>query len=174
MAEHRSIARGTASGYRGAPSRVRAGPSSITEFIMSRIAVAILVSLLATGIAHATGAATGGCGDQSKVAPDQRVTNTARWTTASETDTFAYDVYRGDSENGKFVKITKKPILGNGTTSETHKYEFVDDTIDPCKEYWYYVEEITTSGERTKFTSVFKAEAKRHPVDAHAVDAKSH
>jgi len=141
---------------------------------MSRIAVAILVPLLATGIAHAAGAAASGCGDQSKVPADQRVTNTARWTTASEANTFAYDVYRGDSENGKFVKITKKPILGNGTTSETHKYEFVDDTIDPCKEYWYYVEEISTAGERVKFTSVFRAKAKRSPADAHAADAKGH
>jgi hypothetical protein len=145
-----------------------------------RVAVACLGLVLFAGLAQAAAApAAGGCGDQSKVAPDKRVTNTARWTTASETDTFAYDVYRGDSENGKFVRITKKPVLGNGTTSETHKYEFVDDTIDPCKEYWYYVEEIATSGERTKFTSVFKAKAKRHadgtPVEAHpVVDKKDH
>ena len=141
---------------------------------MSRIAVAFLAPLLAIGAAHAAGAAAGGCGDQSKVPADQRVTNTARWTTASEADTFAYDVYRGDTENGKFTRITKKPILGNGTTSETHKYEFVDDTIDPCKEYWYYVEEITTAGERVKFTSVFRAKAKRSPAAAPAADAKGH
>ena len=147
---------------------------NITESIMSRIAVAFLAPLLVTGIAYAAGAPTGGCGDQSKVPADQRVTNTARWTTASESDTFAYDVYRSDSENGKFVKITKKPILGNGTTSETHKYEFVDDTIDPCKEYWYYVEEITTGGGRVKFTSVFKAKAKRSQADTHTADAKGH
>ena len=143
---------------------------------MSRIAVALLASLLAAGAAHAAGPAGGGCGDQSKVPPGERVTNTARWTTASENDTFGYDVYRGDSENGKFTRITKKPILGHGTTSETNKYEFVDDTIDPCKDYWYYVEEITTAGERVKFTSVFKAKAKRQPpaTDAKAADAKGH
>ena len=131
---------------------------------MTRIALALLVTLLFGSAAQAAApAAGGGCGSQAKVPADQRVTNTARWTTASEQNTFGYDVYRSDSENGKFVRITKKPVLGNGTTSETHKYEFVDDTIDPCKEYWYYVEEITTSGERTKFTTVFKAKAKRHP-----------
>ncbi len=140
---------------------------------MSRIAVAFLAPLLAIGAAHAAGATSGGCGDQSKVPAEQRVTNTARWTTASEADTFAYDVYRSDSEKGKFTRITKKPILGNGTTSETHKYEFVDDTIDPCKEYWYYVEEITTGGERVKFTSEFKAKAKRSPTSP-AADPKGH
>lgn len=141
---------------------------------MLRIAVACLAFVLSAGAAFAA-AAGGGCGDQSKVPADKRVTNTARWTTASETNTFGYDVYRSDSENGKFTRITKKPVLGNGTTSDTHKYEFVDDTIDPCKEYWYYVEEITTSGERVKFTSVFKAKAKRHPEgESHpATDKKS-
>ena len=138
---------------------------------MFRIAAASFASLLAAGSACAAGAG-GGCGDQSKVPAAERVTNTARWTTASESDTFGYDVYRGDSEDGKFVRISKKPILGHGTTSETNKYEFVDDTIDPCKDYWYYVEEITTAGERVKFTSVFKAKAKRQPeggpTEAHA------
>jgi hypothetical protein len=140
---------------------------------MSRIAIALFALLLASGIVHAAGTPAGGCGDQSKIPAEQRVTNTARWTTASEVNTFGYDVYRSDTENGKFVRITKKPILGNGTTSETHKYEFVDDTIDPCKEYWYYVEEVTTAGERSKFTSVFKAKAKRS-ADGHAADSKSH
>ena len=141
-----------------------------------RVALACLGILLIGGVAQAADAPAGGCGDQSKVAPEKRVTNTARWTTASETDTFAYDVYRSDSEKGKFVRITKKPVLGNGTTSETHKYEFVDDTIDPCKEYYYYVEEVATSGQRTKFTSVFKAKAKRHadgsPADTHPAGGK--
>ena len=143
---------------------------------MSRTAAALLLLLFAVGVAHAADPPPGRCGDQSKLPPAERVANTARWTTASESDTFGYDVYRGDSENGKFTRITKKPILGHGTTSETNKYEFVDDTIDPCKEYYYYVEEITTAGERSKFTSVFKAKAKRQPpgAEAKAADAKGH
>ena len=140
---------------------------------MTRIVLAFLATLLFGSAAYAAGpVAAGACGSQAKVPADQRVTNTARWTTASEENTFGYDVYRGDSEDGKFVRITKKPVLGNGTTSETHKYEFVDDTIDPCKEYWYYVEEISTSGDRAKFTTVFKAKAKRHP-DGTPAEAKA-
>ena len=139
---------------------------------MTRIVLALLATLLLGSAAYAAApVAAGACGSQAKVPADQRVTNTARWTTASEENTFGYDVYRGDSEDGKFVRITKKPVLGNGTTSETHQYEFIDDAIDPCKEYWYYVEEMTTSGERSKFTTVFKAKAKRNP-DGTPADAK--
>lgn len=103
----------------------------------------------------------GVCGDQSAVPKDQRLANTPRWTTASEVENFGYDVFRGDSEDGEFTKLNAEPLLGAGTTDETKKYEFRDDTIDPCREYWYYVESIDTNGGREKFTPVFKAGAKR-------------
>ncbi len=105
----------------------------------------------------------GDCGDQSKVPEDQRVANTARWSTASEQNSFSFDVFRGDTEKGEFTKITKMPLMGAGTTDETHKYEYRDDTIDPCKDYWYYVESTSTKGEKEKFTPVFHASAKRKP-----------
>ncbi len=116
-------------------------------------------------------AAGDGCGSQAKVPADQRVANTPHWTTASEEENFGYDVFRSDvGEKGPFVKLTKTPMLGNGTTDETHEYKFPDDAIDPCKDYWYYVESIQTNGTREKFTPVFRAPAKRHPAtktDAH-------
>lgn len=103
----------------------------------------------------------GQCGDQSALPAEQRLANTPKWTTASEVDNFGYDVFRGDAEEGPFTKLTANPILGAGTSDETHKYEFRDDTIDPCHAYWYYVESISTGGVREKFTPVFKAPAKR-------------
>lgn len=126
----------------------------------------------ATDAAPATAAAAsvpeGACGDQSALPKEQRLANTPRWTTASEVDNFGYEVFRGDSEQGPFTKLSAEPLLGAGTTDETKKYEFRDDTIDPCKEYWYYVESIATNGEREKFTPVFKAAAKRRPAAAPA------
>ena len=106
----------------------------------------------------------GECGDQGKTVPDQRVANTARWTTASEQDNFGFDVYRSDTENGEFKKLTKDPIVGAGTSDETHKYEYRDDSVDPCREYWYYVEGVSTSGTREKFTPTFRAPPKRRAV----------
>ena len=96
---------------------------------------------------------------------DERLSNTAHWSTASESENFGYDVYRAASEKGPFVKLTKQPILGNGTTDETHEYRYVDSAIDPCKDYWYYVESISSQGTREKFTPVFRAPAKRRAAD---------
>lgn len=110
----------------------------------------------------------GECGDQGKTVLDQRVANTARWTTASEQDNFGFDVYRSDTEKGEFKKLTKDPIVGAGTSDETHKYEYRDDSVDPCREYWYYVEGISTSGTREKFTPTFRAPPKRRAVGSAA------
>ncbi|HST27634.1 MAG TPA: hypothetical protein VLK26_04625 [Rudaea sp.] len=128
-----------------------------------RIIAGLALVLPLAAFATAPTPVAGGCGSQAQVPPAQRVKNTAHWTTASEENNFGYDVYRAMSEKGPFAKLTKTPILGNGTTLETHNYAFADDGIDPCKDYWYYVESIATDGSREKFTPVFHVPAKRHP-----------
>jgi len=94
--------------------------------------------------------------------------NTIRWTTASEVDSFGFDVFRGESESGPFERLNAKPIAGAGTSDESHSYAFVDDTIDPAKEYFYYVESISIDGVREKFTPVNRAKAKIPPAPAPA------
>jgi hypothetical protein len=86
--------------------------------------------------------------------------NTIRWETASEVDSFGFDVYRGESEEGPFERLNAKPIAGAGTSDESHAYVYVDDTIDPAKEYFYYVESIAIDGTRERFTPVNRARAK--------------
>lgn len=125
------------------------------------------VAFLLMGLSVTAGAAESHlCGDQSKLPKEQRLANTPTWTTASEQDNFGYDVYRSESEQGTFVKLTKDPLLGAGTSDQTHKYDYRDDSIDPCKDYWYYIESISTSGAREKFTPTFKAPAKRAAKEA--------
>ena len=146
---------------------------------MYRIVVLILASLIfdASVPAAQAPAPAGVCTDQSKLPADKRITNKVSWVTASESENFGYDVYRGESADGKFIKLTKQPILGAGTTYETHQYKFIDETLNPCKDYWYYVESITTQGGREKFTPVFKRPAKLNtdgsPVAAPSTD-KAH
>jgi len=87
-------------------------------------------------------------------------TNTVRWATASESDIFGYHVYRGASEEGPFERLTDDPIPGAGNTDETNHYEFVDDTIDPHRAYYYYVETVSMGGEQSRFTPIIRAEPK--------------
>lgn len=89
--------------------------------------------------------------------------NTVRWSTASEVDNFGYDVYRATSADGPFERLTRDPVPGAGTTDLPQRYSYVDDSIDPHQAYYYYVESISLSGERERFTPVIRAKPKLPP-----------
>ena len=91
---------------------------------------------------------------------EQVYQNTIKWSTASEVDNFGFDVYRGSTAEGPFERLNEDPIAGGGTTDEPRYYEYVDDTIDPRETYYYYVESISMSGVREKFTPIGKARPK--------------
>jgi hypothetical protein len=97
------------------------------------------------------------------------LSNTIKWSTASEVENFGYDVFRGDKEEGPFTKLNSKIIAGAGTVDEPRYYQYVDETIEAGKEYWYYVESVSHAGVREKFTPVFKSKAKT--ADGKAVAA---
>jgi len=112
--------------------------------------------LLAFGLALAAAAA--------EDPGSSRLANTVRWTTASEVDNFGYDVYRGDEEDGPFRRLNAQPIPGGGTTDTPQHYEYVDDTIESGRAYYYYVESISMSGARERMTPVFRAPPKGEPA----------
>ena len=87
-------------------------------------------------------------------------TNTLRWKTASEQDNFGYDIFRADSEDGPFEQINTELIEGAFDSDEENAYSYTDTTIDPTKAYWYYVESISMSGVRERFTPILPAKAK--------------
>jgi len=91
--------------------------------------------------------------------------NTIKWSTASEVDNFGYDIYRSESEDGPFERINTEIVEGAGTTDEVSRYEFVDDTIDPHTTYYYYVESISMSGVRERFTPIAKTPPKTPPAE---------
>jgi hypothetical protein len=105
------------------------------------------------------------CGDQSHLPKEQRLFNKIKWKTASEQDNFGYEIFRSDTEDGEYVVVTEEMMEGAGTTSDESYYEFRDDTIDPCKRYYYYVESISTDGVREAFTPKFRSKYKIQPED---------
>lgn len=99
------------------------------------------------------------------IAGDQgeRYKNTLKWSTASEVSNFGYDIYRSENSDGPFERVTKRPIEGAGTTDLISRYEFQDDSIDPHKPYYYYIESISVDGVRKRFSPVKFADAKLKP-----------
>ncbi|MEM6794705.1 MAG: hypothetical protein AAF725_12065 [Acidobacteriota bacterium] len=99
-------------------------------------------------------------GAEETAAEPETYTNTIKWATASEVDNFGFDVFRAEAEDGPFTRLTADPVEGAGTVDEPQRYEFVDDTIDPKKAYFYYVESISMSGVRERFTPVVRVKPK--------------
>jgi hypothetical protein len=89
-----------------------------------------------------------------------KLSNTLRWSTASEEEVFGFDVYRATRREGPFVRLTKTPVLAAGQSDTQQNYSFVDDAIVPEIEYFYYIEEISMSSERHRVTPVITAPAK--------------
>lgn len=100
-----------------------------------------------------------GCAIEPKESSDQLI-NVISWSTASESDNFGFDVYRSETEQGPFVRISTEPLAGGGTTDLPRNYRFVDETIVSGQEYFYYVESISLSGQRQQFTPLMHAPPK--------------
>ncbi|MCB1056369.1 MAG: peptidyl-prolyl cis-trans isomerase [Acidobacteria bacterium] len=85
-----------------------------------------------------------------------------RWSTASEFECYGYHVYRGESPDGPFERMTAKPIACAGTSDVPQSYRFEDASATPGKVYYYYVEALSTSGERKRLTPI--GESRGEPV----------
>jgi hypothetical protein len=123
-----------------------------------------LSSLLALTLA-AGGCASAPAPEEPPAAPStpagEPISNTLRWSTASEVDNFGFDVFRSLSEDGPFERVNSETIPGAGTVDTPTRYEFVDTEIEPDRTYYYYVESISLQGEREQFTPIIKAPPKR-------------
>lgn len=93
-------------------------------------------------------------------AADGELANTLRWTTASEQDNFGFDIYRGDSAEGPFERISQRPVPARGSADTPTEYRYVDRDIEAERAYYYYVESISIHGRRERFTPVMRAPPK--------------
>lgn len=91
---------------------------------------------------------------------EEPISNTLRWSTASEVDNFGFDVFRALTEDGPFERINEDTIPGAGTVDTPTRYAYVDSNIEPDRTYYYYVESISLQGEREQFTPIIKAPPK--------------
>ncbi|MCB2154338.1 hypothetical protein KQI84_05590 [bacterium] len=83
-----------------------------------------------------------------------------QWTAADEkTPPVAFHVYRADDAIGPFECLTSNPIkTGSHKAGETF-IVLKDVGVEMGQTYYYYLERVTPSGERAKWTSVTSATA---------------
>ncbi|HEY3296760.1 MAG TPA: T9SS type A sorting domain-containing protein [bacterium] len=70
-----------------------------------------------------------------------------RLVTASEHGNQYFEIYRAESADGNYAKIAQLASQGNSATEQTYSYQ--DNTVEPGRTYWYYLADVSISGERT-------------------------
>jgi hypothetical protein len=70
------------------------------------------------------------------------------WEAESQQGNLGWNIYRTETKDGEPVKINGELIKGAGTTSNPMKYSFIDKDVEKGKGYYYYLEDISFSGEK--------------------------
>jgi hypothetical protein len=73
-----------------------------------------------------------------------------KWRTESEINNLGFDIYRSGSLDGTFAKVNKARIKGAGTDATPHSYQFIDEGVEVGNTYYYYIEDVSYSGERNR------------------------
>lgn len=71
------------------------------------------------------------------------------WQTQTESGNLGFYVYRSESPNGTYAKITEKMIPGQGNSESQHEYSFVDQSAEPGKTYFYKIADVSLDGTLT-------------------------
>jgi hypothetical protein len=72
------------------------------------------------------------------------------WTTASEVDHAGFNLYRGDSPDGPWMKLNQALIPPAGDPIVGGKYSYGDDTVGPGRTYYYLLEDVALNGSTTR------------------------
>ena len=76
------------------------------------------------------------------------------WATQSELDNAGFNILRSETKSGRFAKVNPSLIVGAGTTSESHDYQWTDTTTKPNGAYFYRIEDVSFAGDRQQLATV--------------------
>lgn len=103
-------------------------------------------------IALAVLTACGGTTDDRPAAGAGR--NTLNWQTASEAGIFGYLIYRSESREGPFRRINDRIVRVPRDRQDTHDYSWIDDSVESGKTYYYYLDAVTVTGIKQRFSGI--------------------
>jgi hypothetical protein len=96
------------------------------------------------------------------------------WHTASEIDNAGFHLWRSETEDGEYVRITDSLIPAQGSPTLGVEYEYEDLDVEPGRTYYYKLEDIDTDGVNTFHTeSVILRETASDPEASPASEVGS-
>lgn len=72
------------------------------------------------------------------------------WETKSELDTVGFYLYRSESPDGPYERITQAVVPASPDPNTGGKYRHVDANVAPRRTYYYQLEDIETGGASTR------------------------
>ena len=73
---------------------------------------------------------------------------TIRWRTETEVNNIGFSIYRSETKDSNYTKITF--VSGAGNSAMPTDYQFADKKAEQGKTYFYYIEDIDIAGVRNK------------------------
>lgn len=76
------------------------------------------------------------------------------WTTESEIENVGFNIYRSTDMSNHPNRINTSVITGCGNSSSSIEYKYIDDDIEPGRQYYYMIESLDSHGNTTKYETV--------------------
>jgi hypothetical protein len=83
-----------------------------------------------------------------------------KWSVAHEGAVYGYAVYRGNSDAGPFLRVSRETIRASEDEEQRSDYQWRDTSAEPGKTYWYYVAALQNDGHKRKLSDPQKVVAK--------------
>jgi hypothetical protein len=84
-----------------------------------------------------------------------------KWTTQSEKNNFGFWVMRKKTEDGEFVPINSKIVMGAGNSSTPNHYVYYDLDVKVGEMFFYRIDSISLSGDIESFSPVIPFKVNR-------------
>lgn len=89
-----------------------------------------------------------------------------KWVTREETEVYGYLVYRAVHREGPFTRVNAQVVPAAGREGGPHSYEFIDRDVEVGTTYYYYLDLVTRSGAKKRFSGVVQKRIQERTRDA--------
>lgn len=84
----------------------------------------------------------------------QGVSNTLNWTARTEAGVYGYLVYRSEDRAGPYRRVELSVVRVPADGLDRHAYSFVDRQVVPGVTYYYYLDAVSDSGLKQRFSGI--------------------
>lgn len=121
----------------------------------SSFATAMALAGLMAMVVQVPGA-SGGPQDDFRKAVDFEPRVILRWQATHEEGAYGYNIYRAFRRQGPFRRINAEILHVGEAGAVIASYEHFDFDVEPGKTYFYYLDLVSTTGHKQRFSGVIK------------------